>query len=187
VPNSSFTAEGIALAAKRLGVDVPTVRAVAEVESNGNGFLPDGRPKILFERHLFARLTDHRFDNGHPDISNPAAGNYDGGAAEYLRLYRAAQLDADAAIQSASWGGFQILGLNWAACGEKSLYGFLLAMHHDADAHLALFASFVVNKGLADELQRKDWAGFAKSYNGHNFRANRYHDKLSAAYARLAA
>lgn len=184
---STFTAEGIALAAKRLGVDVPTVRAVAEVESNGVGFLPDGRPKILFERHIFSRLTDRRFDGSHPDISNPDPGNYDGGAGEYLRLYQAVQLDGEAAIQSASWGSFQLMGFNWRECGEKSPYGFLLAMHHDADAHLALFASFVVNKGLSDELQRRDWAAFAKGYNGPNYRANRYDRKLQDAYARLAA
>lgn len=184
---STFTAEGIALAAKRLGVDVPTVRAVAEVESNGQGFLPDGRPKILFERHIFSRLTDRKFDAGHPDISNPDLGNYDGGAAEYNRLYRALQLDAEAAVQSASFGAFQILGMNWKLCGERSLHGFVFAMHHDADAHLHLFTSFVLNRGIADELQRKDWSGFAKVYNGPNYSAGHYDSKLAAAYTRLAA
>lgn len=184
---STFTAEGIALAAKRLGVDVPTVRAVAEVESNGVGFLPDGRPKILFERHIFSRLTERRFDGAHPDISNPDPGNYEGGEDEYPRLYRALQLDGDAAVQSASWGGFQIMGFNWKECGEKSPYGFLLAMHHNADAHLQLFVGLVLSKGLADELQRRDWANFAAKYNGPNFRANRYDSKLASAYTRLAA
>lgn len=65
---STFTAEGIALAAKRLGVDVPTVRAVAEVESNGVGFLPDGRPKILFERHIFSRLTERTRKEAPPPV-----------------------------------------------------------------------------------------------------------------------
>lgn len=184
---STFTAEGLALSAKRLGVDVPTIRAVAEVESSGNGFLPDGRPKILFERHIFSRLTDRRFDAGHPDISNPDPGNYDGGADEYLRLYRALQLDGEAAVQSCSWGSLQIMGFNWKECGEKSLYGFLLAMHLDADAHLALFAEFVRRKGLDDELQRKDWSGFAKGYNGPNYLANRYDSKLAAAYTRFSS
>jgi len=184
---STFTAEGIALAAKRLGVDVPTVRAVAEVESNGAGFLPDGRPKILFERHIFSRLTERRFDGSHPDISSPDPGDYQGNEAEYPRLYRAIQLDGDAAVQSASWGSFQAMGFNWKECGEKSLFGFLLAMHHNADAHLALFTTQVINKGIADELQRKDWAGFAEKYNGKNFRAGRYDAKLRAAYAKLAA
>lgn len=184
---STFTAEGIALAAKRLGVDVPTVRAVAEVESNGVGFLPDGRPKILFERHIFSRLTERRFDLAHPDISNPDPGNYEGGADEYPRLYRALQLDGEAAAQSASYGHFQIMGFNWRECGEKSLYGFLFAVHNSADSNLGLFTAFILHKGLADELQRRDWSGFAAKYNGPNYRANRYNAKLAAAYTRLSA
>jgi len=182
---STFSAEGIALAAKRLGVDVPTVQAVAEVESNGKGFLTDGRPKILFERHIFSRMTDRRFDASNPDISNPDPGNYDGGAGEYSRLYLALQLDGEAAVQSASWGAFQLMGFNWRECGERSLYGFLMAIHHDVDAHLGLFVAFVIRKGLSDELQRRDWAAFAKVYNGPNYRANRYDRKLADAYARL--
>ena len=40
-------------AAKELNCEVAAIRAVAEVESLKGGFLPDGRPKILFERHVF--------------------------------------------------------------------------------------------------------------------------------------
>jgi len=42
-------------AADLLGVDVATIRAVCDVETSGSGFLPDGRPKILFEGHVFWR------------------------------------------------------------------------------------------------------------------------------------
>ena len=42
-------------AATKLGVDIASVRAVASVESNGKGMFPDGRPAILFERHIFYR------------------------------------------------------------------------------------------------------------------------------------
>lgn len=178
-----FTASGLSNAAKRLRVDVPTIQAVAQVEAAGVGFLSDGRPKILFERHIFGRLTEHKHDQSAPDLSNRATGGYVGGAGEYPRLYRALQLDADAAVQAASWGSFQIMGFNWRACGEKSLLGFLLAMHHNPDAHLALFAAFVESQGLADELQRKDWAGFARRYNGPAYAENSYDTKLAAAYA----
>lgn len=40
-------------AATKLGVDVASVRAVASVESKGNGLFSDGRPVILYERHIF--------------------------------------------------------------------------------------------------------------------------------------
>jgi hypothetical protein len=42
-------------AAGKLGVDVASVRAIARVESSGKGFLSDGRPIILYERHIFYR------------------------------------------------------------------------------------------------------------------------------------
>lgn len=182
--DSTITDAAIVRAAAKLGVDQATVRAVAEVESNGKGFLPDGRPAILFERHVFSRLTDRRFDVSNPDLSNRDPGGYAGGAAEYPRLYRALQLDGEAAVQSASWGAFQIMGFNWRECGELSLYGFLLAVHHSSDAQLGLFTAFVMTKGLDDELRRKDWAGFARGYNGPAYAKNRYDTKLQSAYAR---
>ena len=74
--------------------------------------MPDRRPQILFERHIFHRLTDGKFDDG--QISDPAAGGYGArGAAQYDRLALALAKDADAALQSASWGIGQIMGMNY--------------------------------------------------------------------------
>ena len=75
--------------------------SVLKVETNGFGFLPDRRPKILFERHIFHKRTDGKFSAAHPDISNAASGGYSGGAAEYDRLARATKLDRGAALESA--------------------------------------------------------------------------------------
>jgi hypothetical protein len=176
-----LTDAGIARAAATLGCEVAAVKAVIAVEAAGAGFLPDGRPKILFERHIFRRLTGNRFDASHPAISGPAGG-YKGGDAEYVRLHQALQLDGEAAVQSASWGIGQIMGFNWKLCGEKSLYGFLLAVHNDEDAQLGLMVGFIQSAELADELRRKDWAGFARGYNGPAYARNSYDVKLAAAY-----
>ena len=48
-------------AAAALGCEVAAIRAVAAMESSGDGFLPDGRPTILFDAHVFNRLTAGRF------------------------------------------------------------------------------------------------------------------------------
>lgn len=180
---SQFTDAALSRAAKTLGTDLPTVKAVAKVESAGSGFLADGRPKILFERHIFSRLTGRAHDATNPDLSSSKAGGYLGGELEYPRLYRALQLDGDAAVQSASWGGFQIMGFNWRECGERSLAGFLIAMHHNADAHLALFVQFVLGRDLAPLLRDHKWASFAEKYNGPSYRINNYDGRLAAAYA----
>ena len=39
--------------AARYDLEEAVVRAVLQVESDGKGFLKDGRPKILFEGHIF--------------------------------------------------------------------------------------------------------------------------------------
>lgn len=42
-------------AAALIGVKKAAIKAVAAVEAAGDGFLSDGRPKILYERHIFYR------------------------------------------------------------------------------------------------------------------------------------
>lgn len=183
-----LTQAGIARTAQGLGVEVAAIRAVIDVESNGAGFLPDGRPRILFEAHIFARLTGGIFTADHPTLSSTHWNRklYGSAAEEYQRLYAALQLDADAAQQSCSWGLFQVMGFNWQSCGERSLAGFVLAMHHHEDAHLALFARFVAEHGLTSALRQHDWATFARGYNGPAYAENAYDTKLAAAYARHA-
>lgn len=186
---SKRTPEGVARAAALIGCDLPALLAVLEVETSGDGFLADGRPRILYERHVFHRLATDRalaaqWVQSHPDICNPKPGGYVGGAAEYSRLYRAVQLDPDAAVQSASWGLGQLMGFNWRLCGERSLLGFLLAVHNDEDVQLMLTAHCIRSLGAADELVRHDWAGFARIYNGPSYARNAYDTKLAAAFRR---
>jgi len=88
----------------RLGVDQTALWSLLTVETRGFGFLPDRRPKILFERHIFHKRTGGRFRTGHPNIRSPAGKGYLGDATEYDRLAQAIELDRDAAVESASWG-----------------------------------------------------------------------------------
>lgn len=185
-PATPLDDKAIKDAASAIGCAVAAIRAVIDVESQG-GFLPDGRPKILFERHYFSRLTSRRHDSTHPDISHPTWGGYLGGAREYGRLTRAMELDRDAALRSASWGAFQIMGDNHALCGFASAGAFAEAMVSGAPAQLRAFVSFIRNTGLAGALIRADWAAFARGYNGPAYKANKYDEKLAAAYRRHSA
>lgn len=183
-----LTPAGIDRAAALIGCDLPAVDAFLAVETLGHGFLADGRPTILFERHKFWQYSDpaQRDDwaRRFPDICNPTAGGYGpGGAAQYAKLYRALQLDSTAAVYACSWGIGQVMGFNWQLAGEASLLGFMMAVHHNEDAQLMLAAQFIVRRGAADELARHDWAGFARLYNGAAYRRNKYDTKLAAAYA----
>ena len=51
------------------------------------------------------------------------------------------------------------------------------------DKQLEAFARFVKLTGLWPNLERKDWAGFAKRYNG--YAQNHYDKKLEEAYRRF--
>lgn len=66
-----MTALGLAECAETLGVHAPEVWAVLTVETRGCGFLPDRRPLILFERHIFHRETAGRHDAVAPDSASP--------------------------------------------------------------------------------------------------------------------
>jgi hypothetical protein len=163
-----FSEEAYRAAAARLAVDVPAIKAVADVESNGVTHWPSGRGPILFEAHWFGRLTGYRFNDSHPGISTRAWDRtlYQGGEAEYARLEEAAALDRKAALQSASWGAFQIMGFHYATLGFASPQAFVDRMQ-TADGQLDIFVAFIkASPAIEDALRRHDWHNFAAFYNG---------------------
>lgn len=179
--------------ADALGVQVAAIRAVNEVESRGQGFLPDGRPVILFERHVFyKRLKARGIDADalaakYPNIVSSTAGGYMGGAAEYVRLATAERINADAAHESASWGAFQIMGYHWEALTYSGIDDFVSRMQRCEADHLDAFVRFIAaNTALLSALKGRKWAAFAKGYNGPDYARNLYDAKLAQAYAKYA-
>jgi hypothetical protein len=174
--------------ATSLSCQVAAVRAVVAVESSGGGFLPDGRPKILFEAKYFHKLTNGRYDGTHPNISSPVWNKklYKGGAREWDRLNEAAALDRPAALQSASWGLFQIMGANYKACGFTSVEDFVAAMEKSEGEQLKAFVNFVKSSKLDGYLRNRNWAAFAKGYNGPGYAKNQYDKRLADAFRKFA-
>lgn len=175
-------------AAKQLNCEVAAIRAVASVESLDGGFLEDGRPKILFERHVFHRLTGGKHSKTNPDISSPTPGGYGkGGANQHVRLGKASALDRNYALMSASWGMFQVMGENWKALGYKSLQEFINAMYESEAKQLEAFVKFIQVNKIDDELRNKQWAKFARVYNGPAYAKNKYDVKMAAAYKKYSS
>jgi len=167
-----------------LGVDAATVWAMLSVETLGLGFLPDRRPQILFERHIFHDLTGGQFDQADPDISNAQPGGYGpSGAAQYPRLARAVALDQDAALKSASWGLGQVMGENYAIAGFADVESMVQAMAASEDSQLAAVVGFILANGLQNALQNQDWASYALGYNGPGYAKNNYDTRLAQSYA----
>ena len=188
-----ITEQDLKQAAEALGVNLASIKAVTAVESRGTGFLDDGRPVILFERHIMHRqlrqagrdadlLAKHL-----PDVINPIAGGYKGGAAEHDRLHLARQIDPYCALCSASWGLFQIMGFHWGVLGYESPADFANKMAESEGQQLDAFVRFIkADAGLHRALRSKDWSDFARRYNGPNYASNKYDVKLAAAYEEFA-
>ena len=83
---------------------------------------------------------------------------------------------------STSWGKFQILGANHAACGFDTLQQFINAMYDSEQAHLRAFVNFILHEGLQRHLQALRWADFAEAYNGPQYALNRYDTRLADAH-----
>jgi hypothetical protein len=182
-----LTAQDFADAAQMLGVDVAAVRAVDSIESLGRGFHANGEPVILFERHKFHRHTGGRFDD-HPDISSPKPGGYGASSRQHARLREAVELDRDAALKSASWGRFQILGENYEQAGFDTLQSFINAMYRDERSQLMAFVRFVLNDPvMARALRQQDWVTFAERYNGPAQAKHNYSGRLAQAHRRFAS
>ncbi|WOC77633.1 N-acetylmuramidase domain-containing protein [Stutzerimonas frequens] len=183
-------------AADRLGVPLASVMAVNQVESRGEGFAANGRPVILFERHVMhARLQANGLSEveadalaaKHPALVNRKPGGYIGGTAEHQRLAQAQQIHYAAALESASWGLFQIMGYHWQRLGYFDAQHFADTMALSEAAQLDAFVSFIeTDTALHKALKGKKWAEFARRYNGPAYARNLYDVKLARAYAQFA-
>lgn len=203
------------------------LKAFAEVESGGRSSFwrlnkSDGAfiPAILYERHYFSDKSHHKYDATHPDISwltgyrkrtllgqddkkmpdgiVEATDIYSDYSSSYLRLINAYRLDPDAALMACSWGKFQIMGANFALCGQSDVVKFVDMMCASEASQIELVAEFIQRKprawknprnkalgleiSLWDAVKTKDWAAIAFNYNGSGYRTYSYDTKLKAAY-----
>src|SRR3546814_3740585 len=122
------------------------------------------------ERHAFHRLTGGRVDESHPRLSYPRwdRKKYSGSlAGEWERLEAACLLDRAAALQSASWGLFQIMGFNYSYAGFADVEAFVAAQHAGAEQQAGAFARFISRPPLLSALRRRSWQKFAARSEEH--------------------
>lgn len=175
--------EGLEYALSIAQLDSVHVWAVLCVETSGCGFLPDRRPKILFERHVFSRLTGGQYDSDDPDISAPTAGGYGpSGAHQYTRLAAAIASDRSAALRSGSWGLGQIMGENFEEAGFDDIESMVAAMASGEDAQLLAMLAFIKSRKLDEFLRMRDWSNFARLYNGPDYASHNYDGLLDHFY-----
>lgn len=204
-----LTNEQIREIALNEGLEYGVIKAIHKVESNGNGFLADGQPKILFERHIFYRqlqklgyiTLSNEMCKIDPTLCHPRPtpkGGYGGEPIQHTRLQNAQNLllkarpDADenlqaiireCALKACSWGLGQIMGFNYELAGFENLQDFINAMYDSEKAQLQAMINFLKLAGLEKAMKNKDWRAIAKAYNGVAYAKFDYHNKLARAYA----
>lgn len=178
--------------ANDLNIEPAALKAVIDVEAAGEGFDKQGRPTILFEPHIFwDELGKIHYYTKRTELAKKHKGLlsqkwdkslYRIGGSSHDKLKIGAELNWEAAHKSASWGLGQILGKNAVSIGYPSVKDFIDDMYESEAKQLKAMGMFLKANNLISKLQRHDWAGFARGYNGSAYAKNQYDTKLAAAY-----
>lgn len=176
--------------------DKAFVKAVADVEGKSTGFLADGRPLILFERHkfyqeitkMFGRARADQIQSINSNICHPVWDRtaYVGYAGEFKRLDIARSFSEECAYKAASWGMFQIMGQNHQLCDVDNVFDFVAANEVNEHYHLHFFISFIINQPkLLKAFQNRAIETFVTLYNGPG-QVEFYSGRIRAAMRRYA-
>lgn len=159
--------------AKEFEVEYRALNAVVLVESSGAGFdAKTGKIKIQFEPYHFQKYTNIRIANG---VENQTA--------EWKAYEAAYKLNADAAMLSTSWGLGQVMGFNFKAAGFKTVKDMVDKFSESEMEQLRGMFNFIKsNNKLITALRVKDWATFARYYNGPKYKDFKYDTRLAEAY-----
>ena len=186
--------------AQQYNLELAAVKAVNEVESSGKGFLLNGKPKILFEGHVFWQQLLKKGINPESVLTSKnknvlykkwTKSFYQGGEKEYDRLNQAIAIGSnpaikEAALSSASWGSFQIMGYHATSLGYISVQDFVDKMFLRESEHLKAFGKFLEVNKIMNDLRNKNWAKVAEKYNGKSYKVNKYDEKLAKAYQKYS-
>ena len=184
---STLTDADFKRVAKRLGVEVAAIKAVVVIEAGAKmeGFWAPGVPVINFDRAMYNRYRSKaKSTKGNPTEKEPS-GLKGYALQEWTQLVTARKSNVDGANMGTFWGMFQIGGFNYKLCGCESVAEMVRLMSYSELEQLELFATFLINTGMVTDLRNKNWASFAKKYNGPSYAKRGYHTKMANAYAKF--
>lgn len=177
-----------------IGVGEDILHAVMDVEAPKSGFDAEGRPRILFEPHIFYRelgpgaKRDEAVRQGLA-YASWKAGAYGPESGQYGKLARAMAIDANAALRACSWGRGQIMGFNCKLVGYLTARAMADAFAASEATQVEAIVQFMVSKRLDSHLRKidalkrpstpDDWRPVASGYNGSGYATHNYHGRLS--------
>lgn len=181
-----LTDEDFQLVAEELGVEVAAIKAVVEIEAGKTmrGFWAPGVPVINFDRAMYNRYRNTAANKSGDNNAKMPVGLTGYAHQEWSQLTQARKQNETGANMGTFWGMFQIGGFNYKLCGCASVDEMVSKMSSSELAQLELFASFIKNAGMLPALKAKNWAAFARKYNGASYAKRGYHTRMAAAYNR---
>lgn len=184
-----LTEEDFRIVAEELGVEVAAMKAVVEIEAGKQmrGFWAPGVPVINFDRAMYNKMRGKAPVKTGAKGEKVPSGLTGYALREWTQLINARKSNAQGACMGTFWGMFQIGGFNYKLCGCESVDEFVRLMSYSELEQLELFAAFITNTGMLDDLRAKNWSGFARKYNGASYARRGYHTKMAAAYKKYAA
>lgn len=203
-PKVKLTDDDLPRIAAEIGCHEDVVHALIEVESGASASDKDGRLPMLFEPHVFYRnLPAEKREGAVNVIVNINGTNWPlcyptwrkgYPKTSYPRLFKAMEIDEQAALKACSWGRSQILGENHKLVGYPTVFEMVAAFSTDEDDHIEAMIRFVKSVKLDDDLRRieeiaktrtptpADWAPVAAGYNGKGYASHNYHGRLANAF-----
>lgn len=184
----SLTDADFQLVAEELGVEVAAMKAVVVIEAGSEmkGFWAPGVPVVNFDPSIYrsvASKAPSKAGNKHAKVPEGLTGY---ALKEWTQLTNARHHNAQGADMGTFWGMFQIGGFNYKICGCETVAEFVEKMSYSELSQLELFAKFLVNTGQVVHLRNKDWARFARAYNGASYAKRGYHTRMAAAYSKFS-
>lgn len=174
--------------AYRIGVDEDHLRAFLEVEAASRGYDRHGRPRMLFEPHVFYRNLSgaDRDEAVRAGLAYRRWGERPYPSDSYPRLVEAMEIDESAALMACSIGLSQVLVENHEMVGYDTPQEMWQAFMDDEEEHVEAMVNYILATNIADDLAAGRWETVARVYNGPGYRKHNYHGRMAAAYARFA-
>ena len=186
---TSLTEADFKLVADEIGVEVAAMKAVVSIEAGAamKGFWAPGVPVVNFDPTMYRKVASKAPSRAGDKNAKVPSGLSGYALKEWTQLTNARKTNAQGADMGTFWGMFQIGGFNYKLCGCKTVDEFVERMSYSELEQLELFAHFIENTGIVKHLRNKDWAKFARAYNGPSYARRGYHTKMAKAYSKFSA
>lgn len=183
----SLTEADFQLVAEELGVEIAAIKAVVKIEAGTamKGFWGPGIPVVNFDPTMYRKYASKAPSKEGDKNAKVPEGLKGYALKEWTQLTNARHKNAQGADMGTFWGMFQIGGFNYKLCGCKSVEEFVERMSYSELEQLELFARFIESTGMVKHLRNKDWAKFARAYNGASYAKRGYHTKMANAYKKF--